>query len=539
MPPSLPLAHLLASTGPADFSGRRHLSDVSTAIAKAKKVIVISGAGISCSSGIPDFRSEGGLYNLVKNKYPDAFFTGKDLFSAGTFANPLTTAIFYTFIAELSLSCNQAKPTRTHRFIETLHEKKKLMRSYTQNVDGLERRMGLESGGRGKGLKKLGTKNVELHGDLGRVRCVLCFSDYEATAEYVEMFREGEAPECPSCMERCESRINRSARATAVGTLRPSIVLYDEPHPLGDDIGSLAAYDAARSPDVLLIMGTSLKVHGLKRLVKEFAKAVHGGKKPGMVVFVNATAPSKEWEGIIDVHIEGETDMWVEKVEEDWRSVRPGDWMSQTLLDKEIFSAKKAQPKGKKLSDRDTNRLPTPPTSPTLSSLPASSQDSCGAVSDIFGSQSSAVLPSSQATQATDVEDTVETLSAPPTPLSPTKRPPKSQASPNKKSKGGMDDPLATPDRKKLFQDVKNASSPHRSADEDVFGTSPEKKPATASRPKERATRTRGKGESGKENVPVNAVKVRKTRAQVAASAALDRGVPSPRVTRRRAAVKA
>lgn len=53
MPPSLPLDHLLCSTDHADFSARRQLSDVSIAIAKARRIVTVSGAGISCSSGIP------------------------------------------------------------------------------------------------------------------------------------------------------------------------------------------------------------------------------------------------------------------------------------------------------------------------------------------------------------------------------------------------------------------------------------------------------------------------------------------------------
>ena len=65
--------------------------------------------------------------------------------------------------------------------------------------------MGLESGGRGQGFKKRGTRNVELHGDLGRVRCVLCMKDYEAKLEWVGMFRDGQAPDCPACIERSES----------------------------------------------------------------------------------------------------------------------------------------------------------------------------------------------------------------------------------------------------------------------------------------------------------------------------------------------
>jgi NAD-dependent histone deacetylase SIR2 len=296
----------------------------------------------------------------VKARYPDAFFTGKDLFSSGLFSNPNTTSLFYTFIAELSLACNKAQPTRTHHFIHKLERTGRLLRSYTQNVDGLERRLGLESGGRGNGLKKKTTRNVELHGDLGRVRCVLCMTDYPAKEEWVGMFQEGFAPDCPACAERCkpsqtlqtgsllmepgESRVKRSARATTVGTLRPAIVLYDEPHPLGDDIGELQGFDLSRGPDILLIMGTSLKVHGLKRLVKDFAKAVHtptgaAGKK-GMVVFVNATPPGKEWEGIIDVHVHGTTDRWVEKVEEEWRRIKPGDWEVQTRLDGEMAQVK-------------------------------------------------------------------------------------------------------------------------------------------------------------------------------------------------------
>ncbi|RSH86793.1 uncharacterized protein EHS24_005065 [Apiotrichum porosum] len=371
----LPLSHLLASTDPAEFSGRRTLSDVNVRVVKARKVLVVSGAGISCSSGIPDFRSENGLYSLVKGRYPDAFVSGKDLFSSGLFAHPTTAAIFYTFIAELSLACQAAEPTRTHHFIRRLESKGKLLRSYTQNVDGLERRMGIESGGRGAGLKKNGTRNVELHGDLGRVRCVLCYTDYEARVEWIAMFREGEAPGCPACNERCMERLSRSARATPIGSLRPSIVLYDEPHPLGDQIGELQTHDMRRGPDVLLIMGTSLKVHGLKRLVKDFARVVHD--KKGIVVFVNATSPSKEWDSVIDYHIEGETDRWVERVEEEWKRVRPQDWELQTVLDKEVVhgtvaktkAKPRAKPKAKAvapvfpLPEDEISHLPTPPAS--------------------------------------------------------------------------------------------------------------------------------------------------------------------------------
>jgi NAD-dependent histone deacetylase SIR2 len=104
----------------------------------------------------------------------------------------------------------------------------------------------------------------------------------------------------------------------------------------------------ARKPDMLIIMGTSLKVHGLKKLVKDFAKAVHAtgtGTTPngspkvqknwqGKVVFVNKTPPGSEWSDVIDYHVAGETDEWVEKVLEDWKKMRPSDWEIQQTLDK-------------------------------------------------------------------------------------------------------------------------------------------------------------------------------------------------------------
>ena len=112
-------------------------------------------------------------------------------------------------------------------------------------------------------------------------------------------------------------------------------MLYDEPHPLGDEIGQIQAADVRKGPDLVIIMGTSLKVHGLKKLVKEFAKVTHarkGPKTPGIVIFVNKTAPGSEWDGVIDYHVEGDTDSWTEKVIADWKKHKPADWEHQTTL---------------------------------------------------------------------------------------------------------------------------------------------------------------------------------------------------------------
>ncbi|TFK98950.1 DHS-like NAD/FAD-binding domain-containing protein [Pterulicium gracile] len=356
-----------------DASTRRTLSDLSLAVAKSKRIVVVTGAGISCSSGIPDFRSSDGLYNLVKAKYPNTFLKGKDLFDASLFRDPDSTSLFYTFISSLKRSIDSASPTPTHKFIKTLDTKGKLLRSYTQNIDGLEADAGLlcssseEAKGKGKMKMKKDVRNVQLHGDLRRVRCVTCSAEYKCTEEHLVMFNEGNAPDCPDCSKRSEARVARSARRLRVGSLRPAIVLYDEPHPLGDDIGLIQSSDLARKPDLLIVMGTSLKVHGLKKLVKEFAKTVHassssptsspgassssqlassssqpssppkkGGPKKALlahkVIFVNKTPPAGEWADIIDYHVQGTTDAWAEHVEADWRRMRPADWEVQQTL---------------------------------------------------------------------------------------------------------------------------------------------------------------------------------------------------------------
>ncbi|KAI0052544.1 DHS-like NAD/FAD-binding domain-containing protein [Auriscalpium vulgare] len=340
----------------SDGPTRRVLSQLSLSVAKSRRIVVVTGAGISCSSGIPDFRSSDGLYNLVKQRYPDVVLKGRDLFDASLFRDPTSTSLFYTFISQLKQSIDSASPSPTHHFIKTLDSKKKLLRSYTQNIDGLEERAGLvgsssqEVKSTGKGKAKIRTKdvrNVQLHGDIHRVWCSYCSVDLPCSEEYLGRFNDGIPPDCPECTSRADARLARSARPLRIGTLRPAVVLYDEAHPLGDDIGAIQATDVSRKPDMLIIMGTSLKVHGLRRLVKDFARAVHasapvidpsstksqGKSLKGQVVYVNKGAPGSEWNGIIDYHIEGETDAWAEKVLEDWKKARPADWeIQQTLV---------------------------------------------------------------------------------------------------------------------------------------------------------------------------------------------------------------
>lgn len=129
----------------------------------------------------------------------------------------------------------------------------------------------------------------------------------------------------------------------AIGRLRPDIVLYGEEHPCAHQIGPLITHDISLGPEVLLILGTSLRVHGLKVMVKEFAKAVHA--KGGIVVFVNNTKPPDSiWGEVIDFWIESDCDQWVD----DLKARKEEVWLPQTRTmseDKEICPKSKTTPR--------------------------------------------------------------------------------------------------------------------------------------------------------------------------------------------------
>ena len=149
---------------------------------------------------------------------------GRDLFDASLFRDSTSTSVFYTFISQLKQSIDHAEPSPTHRFIKTLDSKKKLLRSYTQNIDGLEERAGLlgsssseaKSSAKGKGkIRAKDVRNVQLHGDIHRVRCTFCSAEFPCTQEHMKLFDVGEAPDCSECLSRCKYILPLVAHNTA------------------------------------------------------------------------------------------------------------------------------------------------------------------------------------------------------------------------------------------------------------------------------------------------------------------------------------
>ncbi|KAF1802927.1 DHS-like NAD/FAD-binding domain-containing protein [Mucor lusitanicus] len=273
------------------------ITDLASFIAKSKRALVVTGAGISCSSGIPDFRSADGLYNIVKQRHPGTVLRGKELFDATLFRNEKTIKCFYTFMAELRSLITSANPTATHEFIQSMTNKGQLLRCYTQNIDFLEENLNIPA--------------IQLHGTMKQVRCTLCSATYDFTDDYESQFRAGDAPACPQCEDMDAERTRLGKRQLAMGTLRPAIVLYNEEHPHGESIGQLQVNDLKKKPDLMIVMGTSLKIPALKKFIKQAARIIHS-KPGGCVVFVNRTSPTKEWEKVFDYEVLGDSDEWVE-----------------------------------------------------------------------------------------------------------------------------------------------------------------------------------------------------------------------------------
>jgi NAD-dependent SIR2 family protein deacetylase len=190
-----------------------------------------------------------------------------------------------------------------------------------------------------------GVECVFLHGSLAELRCFVC----ARTASWDEEDRmtetmAGRQPTCPHCAGATAARQEKGKRALGVGKLRPDIVLYGEEHPQAHLISTLVQHDLSLGPDMLLILGTSLRVHGLKVLVKEFAKAVHD--RGGKVVFVNFTKPPESvWSDVIDYWVQWDCDAWVD----DLQARKPHLWLPPgTTLPEED------KPKTAKLSRRQS-----------------------------------------------------------------------------------------------------------------------------------------------------------------------------------------
>ena len=204
---------------------REQIEKLKEAIAQAERIVFFGGAGVSTESGIPDFRSETGLY--AQNK------SAEELLSYSYFKrHPEEFFAFY----RTKLLFPDVRPNYAHEFLAGLEAQGKLNAVITQNVDGLH--------------QMAGSKNViELHGTAQQVFCDDCKENYPADA--VNTFQApGDIPLC-----------------ACGGVIRPAIVMFEEPL----DEGVIAqAIHAISQADMLIIGGTSLSVYPAASFIDYF-----------------------------------------------------------------------------------------------------------------------------------------------------------------------------------------------------------------------------------------------------------------------------
>ena len=195
-------------------------------IDSSENIIFFGGAGVSTESGIPDFRSESGIFKSLE-KYGD---TPENLVSHTYYMDH--TEEFFNYYKE-NLIFEDAKPNPAHLKLAELEKAGKLKAVITQNIDGLH--------------QKAGSKNVlELHGSIHRNYCQICGKEYDL--KYV-LESEG--------IPKCECG----------GIVKPDVVLYEEP--LNNAVLSFAI-DYIQNAETLIIGGTSLVVYPAAGLIDYF-----------------------------------------------------------------------------------------------------------------------------------------------------------------------------------------------------------------------------------------------------------------------------
>ncbi|KAH6959018.1 DHS-like NAD/FAD-binding domain-containing protein [Fusarium avenaceum] len=217
----------LSYAGPPATLTERSLAAVAEYIksGRSKRIVVLTGAGISTAAGIPDFRSPGtGLYaNLARLNLPYA----EAVFDISYFREHPEP--FYVLANELYPG--KFHPTVSHAFIALLARKGLLQMLFTQNIDCLERVAGVPS-----------DKIIEAHGSFANQRCIECKEEYPEDKMKEHVFG-GKVPHCDK--EGCK------------GLVKPDIVFFGEPLPKAFDNNT---YQVAMA-DLVLVVGTSLSVY--------------------------------------------------------------------------------------------------------------------------------------------------------------------------------------------------------------------------------------------------------------------------------------
>ncbi|KPJ90600.1 MAG: hypothetical protein AMJ53_13245 [Gammaproteobacteria bacterium SG8_11] len=203
--------------------------------------VVLTGAGVSTPSGIPDFRStDDGLwqkYNPMEVASLTAFRTNPEK--------------FYNWFRPMAKLIAEASPNPAHEALAQLEQANYIKEIITQNIDGLHQRAGSEI-------------VHEVHGTLNTLTCGKCYTKYQAEEFMHSYIEEGHIPKCKQCDHY----------------LKPDAILFEEQLPI---LTWMAVEEAIGKCDLLLVAGSSLEVVPVARL--PYAAVSHGAK----LIIINHT----------------------------------------------------------------------------------------------------------------------------------------------------------------------------------------------------------------------------------------------------------
>jgi NAD-dependent deacetylase len=190
--------------------------------AEAQRPVVFTGAGASTESGIPDFRSPGGVWD----RYDPAEMTWQNFI--GSVAGRRR---YWEIGRSVYPVIRGAVPNAAHLAIAELHRLGRLDCCITQNVDDLHRKAGLPD-----------EAVIELHGNATRARCLDCGAAYSRDEVHDWLARGADVPACPRC----------------AGVVKPHTVLFGEAMPRA---AMAEAERRARACDLFVVVGSSLVVY--------------------------------------------------------------------------------------------------------------------------------------------------------------------------------------------------------------------------------------------------------------------------------------
>jgi NAD-dependent deacetylase len=207
-------------------------------IEQSRRAVVFTGAGISTESGIPDFRSPGGIWTQMAPIYFDEFVASEEARRETWRRRFAMEGIF-----------KAAEPNRGHRAVDALVRRGKVAAVITQNIDGLHQASGIPAG-----------KIVELHGNTTYATCLDCGERYEI-ADLRAMFeRDGAVPPCNKCLGHVKTATVSFGQAMPVLAMQRA-----EEETLAADLcivlgSSLVVYPAAGFPELAKRNGAALAI---------------------------------------------------------------------------------------------------------------------------------------------------------------------------------------------------------------------------------------------------------------------------------------